>query len=168
LQKIGRHIVMPTRINDAGFRQFLFDTGASISSIDRPYVDSLGLAIQEDDCESGEAETGEIPVCPLRANELREMQVGNVPSTFVPAPVIAINLGFVLPGYDIQGATGCGGTGSLLTTRAAKSGSTRPSKPVPAVAPMTALVEHVGRKVDALRTQNLCLSRSVGHADDES
>lgn len=106
LQEIGRYIVMPTQINDAGFRQFLFDTGASVSSIDSSYVDSLGLAIQEDDCESGVAETGEISVCPLRASEVRRMQVGRVPSSFVPAPVFAINLGFVLAGYDIQGVVG--------------------------------------------------------------
>ncbi len=45
LRAIGRHIVVPTQINDFGPQQFLFDTGAAISSIDTSYVDLLGLAI---------------------------------------------------------------------------------------------------------------------------
>lgn len=106
LQEIGRYIVMPTQINDSGYRGFLFDTGASVSSIDRSYVDSLGLAIEEDDCETGATEVGEVPLCPLRANEVRRMQVGEVSAAFVPDPVIALDLGFVLPGTDIQGVIG--------------------------------------------------------------
>jgi len=106
LREIGRYIVMPTKINDSGFREFLFDTGASVSSVDRSYVDSLGLAIEEDDCEAGGTAVGEVPLCPLRANEVRRMQMGGIPAAFVPDPVIAIDLGFVLPGQDIQGIIG--------------------------------------------------------------
>jgi hypothetical protein len=84
---------------------FLIDTGAPRSLIDRNYAESLGLGASNKQCLRMSIQAGETRACPT--HDVVSLKAENEPlSVYLPAGFIELKLSFVIPPLHIKGVLG--------------------------------------------------------------